>query len=288
MIICIGIAVYDIIFDISTSLEENKKNQAQALRFNTGGNGINVAKVLNYYQLPVQFVGAIGNDPFGQIIYNELTTSGIQVLPDVCSSTINTPVSMIINRSNKNSRTILNYKNLNKLPKLSFNKDAKLIYSDGRFPEYTKQCRDALPKIPIIWDWERKEHYINNKSLIKDQDILICSEDLINELIYSDYGANEQQVMDFLYKELSFLSIIITKGANGIVWSEYNNKNLSVIPSIVVNAIDTTGAGDVFHALFIYYYSKNSSIEYAIIQANSFTSQFVSKKGFLNALPYIR
>ena len=286
MIVCIGIAVFDIIFDINKPIEENKKNQAQGLRFNTGGNGINVAKVLNYYQMPVQFIGAIGDDQFGKLIYDELTGSGIQVLPDLCSSLIATPVSMIINNTTKDSRTILNYKNINTVPQPNFNKEATLIYSDGRFPEYTKQGRKSLPNIPIVWDWEREEHYINNKSLIKNTDILICSEDFINELL-GKYAKTEQEIVEFLYSELSFLSIIITKGAQGIAWSTNNNKILNNIPAISVNALDTNGAGDVFHALFIYYYSKNSDIAHALTKANILTSQFVSQKGFLEALPKI-
>ena len=286
MIVCIGIAVFDIIFDINKPIEENKKNQAQGLRFNTGGNGINVAKVLNHYQMPVQFIGAIGDDQFGKLIYDELTGSGIQVLPDLCSSLIATPVSMIMNNTTKDSRTILNYKNINTLPQPNFNKEATLIYSDGRFPEYTKQCRKSLPNIPIVWDWEREEHYINNKSLIKDKDILICSEDFINELL-GKYAKTEQEIVEFLYSELSFLSIIITKGAQGITWSTNNDKTLKNIPAVVVNALDTNGAGDVFHALFIYYYSKNLDIIQVLTKANILTSQFVSQKGFLEALPKI-
>lgn len=284
MIVCIGIAVFDIIFDINSSLEENKKNQAQALRFNIGGNGVNVAKVLNYYGVLVQFIGAIGKDQFGKIIYDELTTSGIQVFPDVCSFSVETPVSVILNNTTKDSRTILNYKNIKHLSLPSFAKGVSLIYSDGRFPEYTKQCRDILPKISVIWDWERQEHYINNKSLIKENDILICSEDFINELLYNNYGNNEHQIIEKLYKELSFLSIIITKGADGVTFSKKNNMNIQNIPAIKVDAIDTNGAGDVFHALFIYYYIKNLDIETSISQANILTSQFVSKKGFLEAL----
>ena len=287
MIVCIGIAVFDIIFDINKSIEENKKNQAQGLRFNTGGNGINVAKVLNHYQIPVQFIGAIGDDQFGKLIYDELTGSGIQVLPDLCSSLIATPVSMIINNTTKDSRTILNYKNINTVPQPNFNKEATLIYSDGRFSEYTKQGRNSLPNIPIVWDWEREEHYINNKSLINNKDILICSEDFINELL-GKYGNTEQEIVEFLYAELSFLSIIITKGAQGISWSTNSDKTLKNIPAIVVNALDTNGAGDVFHALFIYYYSKNLDIAQALTKANILTSQFVSQKGFLEALPHIK
>ncbi|MGL5955580.1 MAG: carbohydrate kinase family protein [Brevinema sp.] len=282
MIICIGIAVFDLVFDTDHKIQENKKNQAIGVRTVMGGNGVNVAKVLNYYQVPVQLISVIGNDIFGTMIANELKSLGIHFTEN---KNFSTPISTVINNTSNGSRTIINYKPLFEGLPITYTEHCELIYADGRYPIYTQKSRDQFPLIPIVWDWERYIHYTDNRTIVRSNDILICSEEFIKEL-QDNLHLIESESVAHLFDNLLLEHIIITKGMNGVLW--YSQKTNPInISAIQVNAIDTNGAGDVFHALFINYFLKTKDISYSLKQANYFTGIFVSKQGFIEALPIL-
>ncbi|MGL4982734.1 MAG: carbohydrate kinase family protein [Treponemataceae bacterium] len=282
MIICIGNAVVDLIFETNTAIEENKKNQAQNFQIAVGGNGANVASVLSYYGNKVSFLGQIGSDIFGSKIKEELKSLGITVL-EQADPPLQTSVSVVINDTRKATRTILNYKENHLFSSINSTEQPQWIYSDGRFPEYTTQLRKKYMDTPILWDWERREHYRNNHAIVAKNDILICSEDFITYMI-SDHQS-EQEIINFLYDTSNFSIIIITKGSNGVYWSTFEKQDLTHVPADTVKAIDTNGAGDVFHAIFLHYLQKKLPVEEIISKAVDVSSAFVTKKGFLTALP---
>ncbi|MGL4563426.1 MAG: carbohydrate kinase family protein [Brevinema sp.] len=283
MIACIGISVIDLIFDVDTPIKENIKNQAQNFRINIGGNGANVAKVLSHFGHCVSFISFIGEDYFGNLIYHDLNSLGINILQQKNNS-YQTPISVVINNIYQSSRTIFNYKTLKFDDMLfEFPEKPRWIYSDARFPHYVKYCRQKFSDISVLWDWERKEHYLQNQCLVKKGDILICSEDFVLETI--EENQNEQQLINDLYKNTNISTIIITKGSKGVSWSTHEDSKLKNIPSLDVVAIDTNGAGDVFHATFLHYLLEGSDILTAILKSIEVSGYFVSHQGFLSALP---
>lgn len=286
MIICIGISVFDIIFDVSSKLEENRKNQASGIRFNIGGNALNVAKALAHLGASVSLISNLASDEFGMIIHSQLSSLGIKA--SLSKEISSTPISAIINNVSDATRTILNYKDLSATAKIELPDDCSIIYSDGRFVEYTKMCRKKFPDASIVWDWERLEHYESNKQIVASCDILICSEDFINEMLEilgsAKYGNSEANILEHLYNELHFHSIVITKGSRGLSYSSYKDKAIKHIDAIDVVAVDTNAAGDVFHAYFIYHYLKTEELEFSLTKSNESTAKFVSKIGFFEAL----
>ncbi len=283
MVICVGISVFDIIFDVSSKIEENRKNRASDIRFNIGGNALNVAKALRHFGIDVSLISNLSNDTFGMIIHKELSSLGINA--SMSKNIPTTPVSAIINNVGDATRTIVNYKNISLSPNIELPSSCSIIYSDGRFAQYTKICRDKFANVIIVWDWERIEHYENNRQIINNTDILICSEDFVNEMINSSkYGNCEASILKHLYDELGFYSIVITKGASGVSYSLFNDQTTKHIKAIDVIAVDTNAAGDVFHAFFIYYYLKTQNLDILLIKSNEATARFVSKIGFFEAL----
>lgn len=57
------------------------------------------------------------------------------------------------------------------------------------------------------------------------------------------------------------------------------------MPGVKVNAIDTTGAGDVFHAAFAYCMAKNYDLEKAIKISNIAGALSTRNIGIRNSIP---
>ena len=57
------------------------------------------------------------------------------------------------------------------------------------------------------------------------------------------------------------------------------------MPSIKINSIDSTGAGDIFHGAFVYCISKNYDIEKTIKISNIAGALSTKKIGTRNSMP---
>ena len=86
--------------------------------------------------------------------------------------------------------------------------------------------------------------------------------------------------------------ITVTLGKNGTFVS--NGIESETIPSIKVNSIDSTGAGDAFIGAFLYYLSENNlnlsnfdNIENYIAKANIVAAKVCTKMGAMEALSAI-
>ena len=61
-----------------------------------------------------------------------------------------------------------------------------------------------------------------------------------------------------------------------------------IIPSIKVKAIDSTGAGDIFHGAFVYFISQKYSLEQAIRYASITAALSVTKLGARYSIPELK
>lgn len=78
-------------------------------------------------------------------------------------------------------------------------------------------------------------------------------------------------------------NVIITLGNKGVL--TYSEENFNVIPSIKVNAIDTTGAGDAFIGAFAYFYAKSKDMLESTKFANIAAGLSVTKLGTQTSFP---
>jgi len=67
-------------------------------------------------------------------------------------------------------------------------------------------------------------------------------------------------------KELNIDKWAVTRGKNGVVWHDRNSDG--VIKASQIDAIDTLGAGDIFHGAFCHYYLKSSDFKRSLEAAN--------------------
>jgi ribokinase len=85
------------------------------------------------------------------------------------------------------------------------------------------------------------------------------------------------------FLEKGVRTAIITLGERGSVLVT-QEKTLH-IPGLVVEAIDTTGAGDIFSGAFLSAYSKDGDLENAILFANAAAALSTRRLGVIESIP---
>ncbi len=144
------------------------------------------------------------------------------------------------------------------------------IHTDIRFAE--EEIEDALSKADIcmfdtrypsitLWLAEQaRKHSVTTvldggnwqdrlEQLIPFIDIVICSDDFM-----PPGTKTHEDVRDYL-KQKGVKEVAVTRGGESILY--FNDKQSFEISVPKVDAVDTMGAGDIFHGSFCYYYVEN-------------------------------
>ncbi|RXH54943.1 carbohydrate kinase family protein [Granulicella sibirica] len=125
--------------------------------------------------------------------------------------------------------------------------NAKALHVDGydtaAATTAARWARDA--GIPVIADLD--ELYPGVEELIQNIDYLIVSRDFPCRLMQED---DVERALRQMQRKFGCLLTAATLGPDGVV--AWDGKEIHSTPAYCVPVVDTTGAGDIFHAGFIY------------------------------------
>ena len=98
---------------------------------------------------------------------------------------------------------------------------------------------------------------------------------------------NKEELIDIhkALEEYFKTNIIITLEDKGVLAKIDNN--YEIIPSIKVKALDSTGAGDIFHGAFTYFIANNYPLREALRLANITGAISVTRIGSRNSIPIL-
>ena len=118
-------------------------------------------------------------------------------------------------------------------------------------------------------------------------DIITPNETETEILVGIDPG-REQDLEEASNKLLSKVreAVLITLGEKGVYFTSRNGEK-GLVPSLKVQAIDTTAAGDVFNGYFASALSEGKGFIEAIETANKAAAISVTKKGAQPSIPTI-
>jgi len=206
---------------------------------------------LRRWGMSARFCGVICADPFGTEILAGLKQEGVNVDSVVLRDRGRSQFAFICVEPHNANRTIF-WRRPEAEPLLSseipeaFLKDAAALHLDGLFAEASLHAaiQARVMGIPVILDAGSVRP--GTVSLIPHTDHLICAENFARQF---DPGASLVAVLRKL-KEMGPRMVSITLGEKGSVslWKE----DPCHLPALAVQAKDTTGAGDIFHAGYIY------------------------------------
>lgn len=285
-ILCVGQSAYDITLPVSDYPKENRKYKINKVFECGGGSANNMAYLLALWQMDVAFISSIGKDEFGRRIKKELEDVGVNTKYLEEKENINTTTSYIINNLKSGTRTIITNKDSNMKVRSNLEIDFKpdIILLDGNEFDYAKKVIIENPEaIKIIDAGSLKEDTIELSKLC---DYVVCSNDFAKDYTKIDFKYDELDKIKEVYNvlERDFKGkIIITLESSGSV-AKIDNE-LKIVPSIKVNSIDSTGAGDIFHGAFAYFISQNYSLLDTMRYSNIAGALSVSKIGSKASMP---
>ena len=252
-IVVIGSINVDLVINTSKLPQKGETVSGNGFSVNCGGKGVNQAVAAAKLGGNVTFIGAVGNDEYGNVSIENLNKSRVNT-ENIIRTDVNTGVAVI---------TVCNGDNSIPLETVTY--AAALAHSAG--------VKVILNPAPVM-DLPCK--------LLENTDIMILNETEAEFLtkIYPDSQENRKKCLNKL-NELGIKTIVLTLGENGSVYTDGGNiKHQEAVKTTVV---DTTAAGDTFIGAFCM--KMNDNIEYAVKYSTSASSLTVSREGASKSIP---
>ncbi|MGY8667620.1 sugar kinase [Bradyrhizobium sp. UFLA05-109] len=250
-ILCIGIPVRDLTFRVDSVPEHGSKANATHLEEICGGNALNAAIAIARLGGRAALVGPMGDarETSSGFILERMAREGIDVGHIARMPGLTTPVSTIMIDAS-GERTLVIYRD----PKLWTVKlpdadallgDCDAILVESRCAEFALPlCAEARRRgIPVIVGVDRAMSP-GDGLFAAASHILFASEQLRETAGVADDGRALKTLA-----RLTPAFLAGTRGPRGTIWlNEWGE--LEETPAFPVHAVDTLGAGDVFHGAF--------------------------------------
>lgn len=287
--LCIGHAAWDVSVWVPEFPAENSKCEVQTLVECSGGPAANAACLLARWGVRTAFAGVLGQDSAGERIRESLSAAGVDVSGVTCSEECPTPVSVILVNEQTGSRTIINRSapagtrpalNLNTVPLTGA---PRLLHFDGHELSTSLQAMERFPDAITVLDAGSLRE--GTRVLAGQVQYLVASERFTRQLT----GLPSLDTPDLWQRAVAALyamngrPVVITLGERGLIHGMPGKwAHLSAFP---VAAVDTTGAGDIFHGALSYGVLKGLEWEQTLRLSSRAAALSVQARGSSLSVP---
>jgi sugar/nucleoside kinase (ribokinase family) len=245
-------------------------SKMKMLRFSKEGGGqVATAMVaLSRWSVKTKYIGKVGEDELGQFSLHSLRQEGVDVSSVTIEPNTTNQFAMIIVDGSTGDRTIL----WNRDERLMYCegelrkeeiRSGKLLHIDGHDIDAALQCARWAKEeeIPIVVDLDKVEPLTSE--LIKEIDFVITSSRF--PMLFTGISDQKRALLELQKHTSGFLCATLGhEGAMALVNGEFLS-----IEGLKVKSVDTTGAGDIFHAGFIYGLLQNWEVVEILRFANA-------------------
>ena len=284
-VLCIGHAAYDITIPVDSYPVENTKNRISKRIECGGGPASNAAYLLAKWNIETYFAGMVGDDLYGDRIKKEFEEVGVNTKYLIQSKDYQTTSSFVIANQDIGNRTIFAYRppSVN-IGVIDFDFTPNFILIDGHEPELSKETFKKYPSALSVIDAGRpKKEVIELCYLVN---YLVCSKEFAEQVsgIKVDYDdlTTITDIYNYLKNEFKN-NVVITLEDKGCVYEQEGD--IKIMSSIKVKAIDSTGAGEIYHGAFMYGLTQNFDIEKVVSYANLAGAFSVTRVGGRYSIP---
>lgn len=304
-ILCIGELLIDFFSnEVNTTLVETQTFTKKA-----GGAPANVCVAIAKLGGEAFFCGKVGDDPFGEFLSETLVRENVHTDLLVKDPSHSTTLAFVSLQKDGQRDFVFNrgadaYLTTEDVPNKFF-KEMNIVHFGSATALLPGQLQETYKKILVdskennsyisfdpnfrsdLWSGQEKQFIQLANEFISNCDFLKVSDEELYLL------TNEQEIAKAVtvLHQFGAKSIAVTLGKEGTYFS-YNGKS-TTIPSIPVQAIDTTGAGDAFVGAVLYQLGKvnnphNLTFDewHTIISfANKVGAKVCEKVGAVEALP---
>ena len=285
-VLVIGRSCLDYIAVINQFPEENRKVPLEFRLTEGGGQGGTASCCISRLGGKVAYTGKLGDDDEGRFCLKRLKDFGvgtdyIEIVRDG-----KTPVAYVFVTAASGQRTIIYERNA--LPKITVDERlenlaarSKVVLLDPEVTYLGGQLKAAGgDNIKLVYDCERWRQGIED--IMDTADYFIPSSDFLDSdrLNFGDLR---------FYQKLAELNrrvagkLIVTRGEKGAYYFSADTLYQVVAPA--VNAIDTIGAGDNFHAAFALGLTKGFDLHRSVKLSVAVASLSCSEYGGRNGIP---
>jgi sulfofructose kinase len=262
----------------------NSKMRIRRFEKSGGGQVATALVALSRWGTRAKYIGKVGGDELGQYALESIRQAGVDVSSVAVESQASNQFATIIVDGTSGDRTIL------------WDRDDQLMYHDGELKKGDvcsgkvllldgHDIRAALQcarwargeHIPVVLDVDKVESL--TPELIKDIDFVVTGSRF--PTLFTGISDREKAFLE-LQKHISgFLCTTLgSEGAMALVEGE-----ILYVKGFKTDVVDTTGAGDVFHAGFIYGLLQNWDLENILEFANAVAALKCRELGGRKGIP---
>lgn len=263
-------------------LELGGKADVNQIHFSTGGGATNASVTFARQGLEAFFIGAIGHDPAGQAVLDDLDKEGVDTSRVSYSKKYNTGYSVLL-LAPSGERTILTYRGAS----THYDpRDFNLQGIDGDWL-YVSSLAGSMEALDSIFTQTRSKNmkiFFNPgkgelkqakklKGLLEDVEILSVNREEARHIV-------EGETLEELVRHLlHYVPVaIISDGPNGVMASD----GKTIVRAGMyqdVKVVDRTGAGDAFGSGFLSQWAQGKSLKDSIVFASANSTSVVTKIG---------
>ena len=250
-----------------------------------GGGPVATALVtLSRLGIKCRFHGVTGDDREGKEIRQSLIDENINTTGILIRASASSQIAFIVIEKNTGKRTIfwkrpagaeLKIKELGS----NFLKNSRFLLIDGLMKDislYAAKKAQSL-KIPVMLDAGKMRGGM--LEIAKNCDYVVASEEFAKELGWK----NNPDAFLKKIKDLKFKIFTVTLGEKGSY--TFSNNEYFHTPAFKVKAVDTTGAGDVFHGGYVFGILKGWEIRNTVRFASAIAAMKCSQIGGRAGIP---
>ncbi|MEP1209047.1 MAG: PfkB family carbohydrate kinase [Rhizobiaceae bacterium] len=269
----IGRSVLDVIALVEEFPGPDEKTKALANDLIPGGSSLNASIVFSHLGGDATLASSMGAEGLVRdFVTDDLRNNGVNMC-DICDDpNYHIPLSTVISTRNLGARMIVNdaQDDCSRLKddRDLFANDFDLIQLDQYEHPFVEQSYDDIRAFagPVILDGGSWKDW--SPDFLRLADVPIVSEAFLQ---------NGPQAFAQMCSDLGLSRWAITRGSGGVIWSD--GDNAGEIPAVPVTAVDTLGAGDIFHGAFCYTYAETGEFVAALNSANRIAAKSCESAG---------
>jgi sulfofructose kinase len=257
-VVGVGLNATDILIPVKDFPVSGSKVEIPSANAMLGGQVASAMAACQQWGLRTRYVGKFGEDHFAHLHRAEFAKLGIETHLLMAQGCPSQQAYILVDHTGE--RTVL-WKRDRRLALLpeelqrEWIDDARVLHLDGHDTAAAtlaaKWAREA--GVPVVADLD--ELYPGVEALLPNIDFLITSRDIPEKLTGNK---NLRSSLPEVFRRYSCRLTAATLGAEGVL--AWDGEQFYYAPAFQVNVVDTTGAGDTFHAGFIYALRKGWSL----------------------------
>ena len=282
-VVGIGENSVDLVYRLPGALAANGKLAASTYRVMCGGQVATTLAACTALGLRSAYVGTFGNDNNGRRIRQALTEAHVDVSHAVVRAAPNRHAVILVDERN-GDRSVVWHRD----PQLALRvedvpraliRSARLVHVDDLDEEVAiAAARIAVEQgIPVTSDLDRITE--RTAELIALSSVPIFSTHVLATLTHEEDAGRALRKLRATHAG----PLCVTLGSRGAMLLE--NDQLHHVPAFAIDAVDTTGAGDVFRAGFIYALLQGSNLVDVVRFAAAAAAASCAREGAMTSVP---